>query len=123
MLEKSEYTKNEASKIAKIGYHEYDVATDTFIWSEYIFDMFGYDKTKLVPSREEIVSLFDEESQEKLAQANLDLHLNGISYDVDLKMINLRGEEVWVRSIAEPVYDHENKIVRRRGITQRYYSI
>ena len=72
-LEKSEYTKNEASKVAKIGYHEYDIATDIFIWSEHLYDIFGFDKSKRVPPREEIVPLFDKESQKKMKQATLDL--------------------------------------------------
>ncbi|ARV15969.1 hypothetical protein BTO07_12800 [Polaribacter sp. SA4-12] len=117
-LEKSEYTKNEASKVAKIGYHEYDIATDVFIWSEYLYDIFGFDKTKRVPPREEIVPLFDEKSQKKMKKATLDLDLKGIPYDLELKITNLKNEEVWVRNIAEAVYNEQNEIVGRRGVTQ-----
>jgi PAS domain S-box-containing protein len=121
-LEKSEYTKNEASKIAEIGYHEYDIVTDIFIWSEYLYDIFGFDKTKRVPPREEIVPLFDKESQIKMKQATLDLDFKGIPYDLELKITNLKNEEVWVRNIAEPVYNEQNELVGRRGITQNITS-
>ena len=121
-LEKSEYTKNEASKIAEIGYHEYDIAADVFIWSEYLYDIFGFDKTKRIPPREEILPLFDKESQKKMKQATLDLDFKGIPYDLELKITNLKNEVVWVRNIAEPVYNENNELIGRRGVTQNITS-
>ncbi|MCI2229377.1 PAS domain-containing protein [Polaribacter sp. MSW13] len=118
LLETSEYSKNEASKTAKIGYHQYDIATDTFIWSDYLYHFFGFDPKKPVPPRNEIVVLFDEDSQNKMAKATVELDNKGIPYDLELRIINLKNEEVWVRNIAAPVYNEKNKIVGRRGITQ-----
>jgi PAS domain S-box-containing protein len=121
-LAKSEYTKNEVSKVAKIGYHEYDIATDVFIWSEYLYDIFGFDKTKRIPPREEVFLLFDKESQKKMKAAISDLDLKGIPFDLELKVNSLNNEEVWVRNIAEPVYNENNELVGRRGITQNITS-
>ena len=71
---KSENAKNEASKIAKIGYWENDIATNDYIWSDYIYHIFGVDPKEEVPPGEEIVSLFDKESQEKMAKSLLELY-------------------------------------------------
>ncbi len=117
-LERSEFTRDEASKVAKIGYHEYDVTTDTFVWSDYVYHIFGFDPKEGTLSREVIINLLDVESQEKMVQATLDINLTGNPYDVELKLVNLRGEEVWVRLVVQPVYNDENKIVKRRGVLQ-----
>ncbi len=98
------------------------IATDTFIWSEYLYDIFGFDKSKKVPSREEVIPFFDKESQKKMKQATLDLDLRGIPYDLELKITNLKNEVVWVRNIAEPVYNEQDELVGRRGITQNITS-
>ena len=118
LLEKSEDSKNEASKLAKIGYLEDDIATDTFVWSEYLYHIFGFDNNQPVPSRQEIAVLFDKESQDKMEQATFNLDVNGVPFDVELKMINLRKEEVWIRIVVQPVYNKQGKIVKRRGVLQ-----
>ncbi|MGJ8744321.1 PAS domain-containing protein [Polaribacter sp.] len=118
LLEKSEYSKNEASKMAKIGYIEYDIATDTFVWSEFLYVIFGLDANHPIPSRNKIMTFFDIESQKKMKQVTLDLDLNGIPYDVELKIINKKNKEVWVRMIVQPVYNKQKKVIGRRGVIQ-----
>jgi PAS domain S-box-containing protein len=118
LLEKSEYSKNEASKTAKIGFLEDDIATETYIWSDYLYHIFGFDSKQPVPSRKDIAILFDEESQKKMAEATFKLDTKGVSFDLQLKMINLRKEEVWIRIVVEPIYNDQNKIARRRGVVQ-----
>ena len=118
LLEIKSQSMAETSKIAKIGYHEYDIATDTFIWSEYLYRIFGFDLDKELLSRKEVLNFFDKESKEKLIQATLNLDLNGTPYDLQLKLTNKKNEEVWVRNVAQPVYSSKNKLIGRRGITQ-----
>tara|TARA_R110002049_G_scaffold81404_4_gene206978 strand:+ start:194 stop:4732 length:4539 start_codon:yes stop_codon:yes gene_type:complete len=118
LLEKSEYSKNEASNTAKIGYHHYNIETDTFTWSENLYRFFGLDHNKPVPSRDEILKCFDKESQNKMKEATLDLDSKGIPYDLELKIINFKDKEVWVRNVAEAVYNEKNEIIGRRGVTQ-----
>jgi PAS domain S-box-containing protein len=118
LLEKSEYSKKEASKVAKIGYWEYNNVTDTVTWSEYIYHIFGLNAKKTPRPLQETVKIFDKESQNKIIQATLDLNMNGASYNLELKFINLNKKEVWVRSVAQPVYNEQNEIVGRRGVLQ-----
>jgi PAS domain S-box-containing protein len=118
LLEKSEYSKNEVSKVAKIGYWEYENATDTFISSDAVYYIFGLDPTDEIPPREKIVSCYDKESQEKLGKAILELTLNGTPFDLEFKIINIRNEEVWVRNVVQPLYNQQNEIIGRRGVTQ-----
>lgn len=118
LLEKSENSKKEASKVAKIGYWEYNSVTDTVTWSEYIYHIFGLNAKKTPRPLKETMKIFDKESQNKIIQATLDLNMNGASYNLELKFINLNKKEVWVRSVAQPVYNELNEIVGRRGVLQ-----
>jgi PAS domain S-box-containing protein len=117
LLEIRKYSMDEASKVAKIGYHEYDIATDTFIWSEYLYYIFGLDPEEDILLRKEILTFFDDESRKKMKKATLDLDSKGIPYDLELKIINGRNEEVWVRNVTQPVYNQQNEIIARRGVT------
>jgi len=118
LLEKSEHSKNEASKMAKIGHLDYDIATDTFVWSEYLYYIFGLDPKLPVPPLKEIISFLDKDSQKKMKEVTLDLELNGVSYDIEIKLINKRNEEVWGRMIVQPLFNNQKQVVGRRGVFQ-----
>src|SRR5690606_17940436 len=84
LLENREHSLNEASKIAKIGYWEYDSLADTVVWSDYIYYLYGADSNKLPLSQKDIVANFEEESQKKLIKANEILTTKGTPYDIEL---------------------------------------
>ncbi len=114
----NEFILKEASKMANIGYWSADVQTGKITWSEVIYQIYGLASTEETPKFEDILPLFDKESKEKLIKATLDLTNNGVPYDIETKAINLKNQEVWVRTIAEPVYDEDHKIIARRGVLQ-----
>nr|WP_197482027.1 PAS domain-containing protein [Polaribacter atrinae] len=118
LLEKKEYSLRKASEIAKIGYQEYDSLTDTFIWSDHVYDILRFDRDKGVPSREDIRGIFDDASLEKYEKAIQELILNGTPFDHELKFITHNKEEVWVRNVVQPVYNKQNEIIGRRGVFQ-----
>ena len=115
LLEKKDHSLKESSRVAKIGHWEYDIATDVFIWSEYIYEMYGLDLNDKIPSRNEIIKFYDEDSQKKLAKATQDLTEKGIPYDIELKLINKRNEEIWVRNVVQLIHNQQNEILGRRG--------
>lgn len=119
LLERSEYGKNETSKVAKIGYHEFYNTTKSFYWSDYMYTIFGVEADQKTPSRTELVNLFFKESKEKLRKATTELETYGLPYDLELKLINFKGEETWIRMSNHPIYDSKNtKIIGRRGVAQ-----
>ncbi len=118
LLEKKEYSINEASKIAKIGFLEDDLITGKRIWSENLYQIFGFKPEDNVLSGKETLELFDDESRKKAIEAGLKLDSEGIPIDIEVKMTNLRKEEIWLRLVVHPVYNNQNKIVSRRGVVQ-----
>ncbi|WP_405567989.1 PAS domain-containing protein [Polaribacter sp. Asnod6-C07] len=119
LLERNEYSKNETSKVAKIGYHEYYNTTDSFYWSDYMYTLFGLELNKKIPSRSELVSLFYEKYKLKLKKATENLEAYGLPYDLELKLVNFKREVIWIRMSNQPIYNESNsKIIGRRGVAQ-----
>ena len=116
--EKSEYTMSQASKLAKIGYWYYDVATQILSWSDYIYRLYNLTPEDDIPSYEEAKGHFDSQSQEKITKATKKLDKNGTPYDLELRMINSKNEEIWVRNVVQPVYNDQKEIVGKRGVIQ-----
>ncbi|GAB7256947.1 PAS domain S-box protein [Polaribacter sp. OB-PA-B3] len=118
LLEHKETSLNEASKLAKIGYWEYLKTTDSVSWSEYIHIIYESDVKDNIPKREDIFKKFDNESQIKISNANIELEKNGTPYDLELKLINNNNKTVWIRNVVQPIYDDNNIIIGRRGVLQ-----
>jgi PAS domain S-box-containing protein len=116
--EKSEYTMSQASKLAKIGYWYYDVATQILSWSDYIYRLYNLTPEDDIPSYEEAKGHFDSQSQEKITKATKEQDENGTPYDLELRMINSKNEEIWVRNLVQPVYNDQKEIVGKRGVIQ-----
>jgi PAS domain S-box-containing protein len=114
--EKSEYTMNQASKLAKIGNWYYDYATQKLTWSEYLYRLYNLTPEDNIPNYEEALGYFDAKSQEKIIKATKKLDENGTSYDLELRMINAKNEEIWIRNVVEPVYNENKKIIGKRGV-------
>ncbi|WP_100629693.1 PAS domain S-box protein [Algoriphagus formosus] len=116
--EKNQYAMAQASTLAKIGYCEHDFGKNTLSWSDYVFQLYG-----LIPSDEplgyeEANRYFDKVSQEKIAKATSELKQFGTSYDLELKMINSKNEELFVRKVMQPIFNEKNEIIGERGVVQ-----
>ncbi|WP_341220308.1 PAS domain S-box protein [Polaribacter atrinae] len=116
LLEKKDYSLTESSRVAKIGYWEYDIATDSFTWSDYVYEIYGFSPQDSIPSRKSMVAFYGKDSQAKLEQATADLTLNRIPYDIELKLTNNKNKEVWVRQVVQLIYNEQNEIIGRRGL-------
>ena len=118
LLEKSEYSKNDASKMAKIGYLEEEINTDKRVWSESLYHIFGFDIKSGPPTTEEIASLFSEEFQIKIVESIANLDVNGVPFDIELQMTNIRKEKIWIRAMLHPIYNQNKELTGRRGVIQ-----
>ena len=116
--EKSQYAMEQASKLAKIGYWDLDFTNNKLTWSDYIYELYNLspkeDNIKYLEARE----FFDSQSQEKIIRATKELIKKGTSYDLELRMINSKKEEIFVRNVVQPIYNDNKEIIGKRGIIQ-----
>ena len=118
LLERRKYSMDEASKIAKIGYWEHNLINDEIIWSDFIYQIFELNPNDRVPPKHKIAENFDKESLKRLEQATINLISKGIPSDIELKWRNSKKEYIWIRNVAQPIYNQQNEIVGKRGVMQ-----
>ena len=117
-VQENEFSLNQASRMAKLGYWSYDKRTDSIFWSNPIHQIYGTDPKKGVPAPDQIFNSLGQESAKKLMKATELLESKGVSYDLELQVTNLKNEQLWIRNIAEPIYNDTHEIVGRRGVLQ-----
>ncbi|WP_339659629.1 PAS domain-containing protein [uncultured Polaribacter sp.] len=118
LVKENEYSLRQAGRMAKIGYWSYNKLTDVMIWSDTIHQIYGTDPKKGVPERDQVFNAFHKESIIKLKKATELLENQGVFYDLELQVTNLKNEKLWIRNIGEPIYNDKNEIIGRRGVLQ-----
>ncbi len=78
--------------IAHIGSWEWEIATDTVIWSDELFRIFGIEIAKTAPSWKEHSALYYPEDMKKLTAAVEKAVTKGSTYEMELKAIRKDGE-------------------------------
>lgn len=117
-LQKSEALLQEAERIAKLGSWESDLSTKEVTWSLELYDIFGLDPTKPVPSFAEQKRLYEPEDWEvlnKLVQRAIEF---GEPYSVDLRMIRYDGSKGYLLARGEAKRNEDGVITRLVGIAK-----
>ncbi|UJP63709.1 PAS domain S-box protein [Mongoliitalea daihaiensis] len=99
----------EAGKMAKVGAWEVDFINHRHLWSEVTKEIMELGDNP-IPSVEEGINLYrsDPEGLEKLTKAFNKAIYEGVSYDLELKVTTLRGNEKWVRTNGKPIFENGN---------------
>ncbi|WP_375241324.1 PAS domain S-box protein, partial [Polaribacter sp.] len=118
LLEKNEDSLNIAGKIGELAFIEYNTKTDTFIWSDYAYKIFGLNPRNGTPTLKDVLTFFDEKSKIKLKNLINKINTKGQPGDIELKGIKRNGEEFWVRNIAQPIFNKNKELIGRRAILQ-----
>lgn len=118
LVEENEYSLKEAGRMAKIGYWRYIKQTDTTFWSEAVHQIYGTNPKEGAPELNVILNCFNKKSRIKLVEATIILATNGVPFDIELQMTNLKNQKRWIRNIGEPMYNDKNEIIGRRGVSQ-----
>lgn len=106
-----------AGSAAHLGGWIMDIESKKVTWSDEvaaIHDMpSGHSPTVM-----EGVSLFVPEHQPKIQAAISNCIEHGISYDLELEKLTVKGKRIWVRTIGQAVRDSDGTIVRLQGAFQ-----
>jgi light-regulated signal transduction histidine kinase (bacteriophytochrome) len=93
-----------------------DLATNEVVWSEVLYQMYGFDPSLPPPLYTESMKLFTPESWERLSSAITRATETGISYELELEMVPQGGGVRWMLARGELVRDERGKPVRVRGV-------
>jgi PAS domain S-box-containing protein len=115
-IEKNKVLLKEAARASKIGYWSYDKQSNIRTWSKGVHEVFGTDPNKKVPNYNVTLNYFDKESRKRHLKATLNLTDNGVLYDMEFQITNLKNQTLWIQDIGEPLYNSKNEIIGNRGI-------
>lgn len=114
----SEYFAD-TKKLARIGTWEVDFVTGKSFWDDVVADIYKTPHGWYPDDPADGIAFYKEgESREKIAQAFQELIENGTTYDIQVQLVNTAGEEIWVRSLGNPVYDKNGKLIKATGLFQ-----
>src|SRR5271154_2090902 len=122
-LRESEADLTEAQRLANIGSWQWDVQTDTVIWTEQLYRIAGRDPALPAVTYQDHATLYTHESWLRLRSAVEEALRSGASYELDLEMNHTDGTRRWVIGKGEVRRDGAGHIVQLRGtvddITER----
>ena len=118
LVKENEYSLKEAGRMAKIGYWRFDNLTETLFWSDALYQIYGSNPSLGVPTIDAILNTYSKDSRKLILESLEDLNKKGTPYDIELELTNFKNEKRWIRNIGEPIYNDNNEISGRRGISQ-----
>lgn len=113
----SELLLKEASKLTKIGAYEiYDDNKKSF-FSDELYDFFGVSKDEEFPV-DIILKVLSPEFYDLLIKGVKNCIQFGTTVDEECELRMQGDKRFWIRTIINPIYNENNKIIGRRGVLQ-----
>lgn len=116
ILRKKDDLLAQMGQLAQVGGWEFEVNTLKGSWTDEVARIHDMDVSQ--ETNAEIgLSVYHDESREKIETAIRQTIDSGIPYDLELKMTTVKGNTKWVRTIGQPVYEG-CRVAKLRGSFQ-----
>lgn len=111
---------NQAEKIGKLGYWEWDVINERlFSCSEQCANIYGMTVEQMIETLTSGVTnatLVHEDDRERFTQVCTCERKQG--YDIEYRINDQAGKQIYIREISEPLFDEQGAIIKSIGIVQ-----
>jgi PAS domain S-box-containing protein len=111
-LRTSENRLKEAQRIGKLGFLDWDLATNELLLSEEAIEIYHLDKNKKVHRLDEIVNLLHPEDKERVEKSLQDAIAGIAKHDMEHRMVLPDGNVIYIRASTELFLDQNSKPVR-----------
>jgi PAS domain S-box-containing protein len=115
LLRRSESSLREAQRLGRIGSWEWEVATDTMVWSDEMYRIYGRDPSRPAPRYAELQSLYTAASWPGLYQGAMRAVETGQPFEIEAEYLRPGGGTGWVEARGEAVRDAAGRLERMRG--------
>jgi two-component sensor histidine kinase/PAS domain-containing protein len=112
----SEKSYKEAQRLGRIGSWEVNALTNTFVWSEYMYEVFGLDPKLPAPHIDESQHLYTPQSYQQLKQQIYDAKIYGIPFESESEFIRSDGRHGWIWRKVDVRRNEQGEIVKVYGI-------
>ncbi|MBF0329753.1 MAG: PAS domain S-box protein [Nitrospirae bacterium] len=117
-LRKNEKDLKESQRIAHVGSWRMDLATNKVVWTEELYNMYGFDSSLPPPPYTEHMKLFTPESWERLSTTLAHTRNTGMPYTLELETVRKDGSSGWMWVHGEAEVDSAGKTVGLWGVAQ-----
>ncbi|MAO56238.1 MAG: hypothetical protein CMM61_11120 [Rhodospirillaceae bacterium] len=117
-LRESERRLSELQRIANLGSWDWDVAADTFWWSDQIYRIFGLDPADFKVTSEALLDRVHPDDERRVRAAMTRAIKTGVSFDIEHRIVLPYGGIRCVRERGETVRDEAGAVVRMFGTVQ-----
>jgi len=94
---------DEVQRISKTGGWTYETATGVLTWTEEVYRIYGVDAGFDLGDVAHAVSFYAPEDREVIHRAFHRAVTDGEPYDLELRFVPRHGDEIWVRTIGNPL--------------------
>ena len=118
-LEQTRSTLTEAQEIAHLGSFEYVAATQTTLWSEEEYRIYGLDPAGPSPAYDVLLAdCIHPDDAAGLHEAFTEAMQSGSIYEFEHRIVRPDGSVRWVYDRAHPHFDDDRNLLRYVGATQ-----
>lgn len=117
-LEKSEARLKEAQKLGRIGSWEYDLAGDTYIWSDEMYRLHGLEPGSEPVRFQEDPGYYPSEQAGILKSHAKRVLESGENAEFDFNATTAGGREVVFSTVMKPIFDQNDQITGIHGTLQ-----
>jgi PAS domain S-box-containing protein len=102
-------------RISKVGGWEYDITAKRMIWTDEVYRIYGVSPETYDPNQiQQDIAFYTPEDQATIATAFQRASEQGEPYDLQLRLTNAAGKQLWVRTIGQPEFI-EGRVIRVHG--------
>jgi len=117
-LQMSEARLKEAHRLAMIGDWSWDVITDTHVWSEEVYLIYGLNPNDPPANYHQVEQYFTAESWIQLSAAVNEALAKGAAYDCDAEVVRPDGEHRWITARGKAKCDENGRVAFLHGTVQ-----
>jgi PAS domain S-box-containing protein len=117
-LRKSEEWLRQSQRIGKIGSWELDMETESLIWSDQTYRIFGQDPQKFSPTRADFMEFILPEDRVRVQNAMNTARNSGEGYSVDHRIVLPDGIVRWLHEEAQVCIGVDGPMVKLLGTVQ-----
>jgi len=117
-LRESEARLNEAEHLAHLGSASWDVATETMMWSDELYRIFGRDPRLPAPKLQERAAMYAPESWERMESAVQRALATGEPYDLEVEVVRPDGTRRHTHARGAAQRGPDGRVIRLYGTLQ-----
>jgi PAS domain S-box-containing protein len=108
----------EAQRLAKYGNWNYDCATDTLVWSDELYTVFGIDLGTSIKTHASFINLIDEADRQAVLEANRKAKADGQPFTIVYNITTPSGEKRIIEEFGRGEVDERGNVMRLFGTAQ-----